>query len=76
MISCEIWLDKGIDGFRLDAFQYVSKDTSWPVFPNGYEKEINKYYGEGPNLHAYIKEMNKEVLSQYPNAMTVMKVPS
>jgi oligo-1,6-glucosidase len=65
------WLDKGIDGFRLDAFQYVSKDTSWPVFPNGYEKEINKYYGEGPNLHAYIKEMNKEVLSQYPNAMTV-----
>jgi oligo-1,6-glucosidase len=26
------WLDKGIDGFRLDAFQYVSKDTSWPVF--------------------------------------------
>lgn len=65
------WLDKGIDGFRLDAFQYVSKDTSWPVFPNGYEKEINNYYGKGPNLHAYIQEMNKEVLSHYPNAMTV-----
>jgi oligo-1,6-glucosidase len=63
------WLDKGIDGFRMDAFQYVSKDTSWPVFPQGYEKNIIQYYN-GPHLHDYIQEMHREVLSKY-NIMTV-----
>ncbi|WP_262490000.1 alpha-amylase family glycosyl hydrolase, partial [Hymenobacter sp. AT01-02] len=33
------WLDKGIDGFRMDAFQFVSKDTTFPVLPAGYEKK-------------------------------------
>ncbi|WP_223284504.1 alpha-glucosidase [Hymenobacter qilianensis] len=64
------WLDKGIDGFRMDAFQYVAKDTTFPAFPAGYEKQILKYYSSGPNLHAYIQEMNREVLSKYP-VMTV-----
>jgi oligo-1,6-glucosidase len=66
----KFWLDKGVDGFRMDAFQFVAKDTTWPVFPPGYEKEINKYYGMGPHLHDYLKEMNREVLSKY-DVMTV-----
>ncbi|MCX2575113.1 glycoside hydrolase family 13 protein [Pedobacter sandarakinus] len=66
----KFWLDKGIDGLRMDAFQYVSKDTSWKAYPPGYEKDIIKYYGMGPNLHRYLKEMNKQVISKY-NVMTV-----
>ncbi|MDX1543974.1 MAG: alpha-glucosidase [Christiangramia sp.] len=61
----KFWAEKGVDGFRLDAFQFVSKDTSFPPLPEGYEKEVIKYYGMGPNLHKYLKELNKEVLSQY-----------
>ncbi len=61
----KFWAEKGVDGFRLDAFQFISKDTTFPALPEGYQKDIIKYYGMGPNLHTYIKEMNREVLSQY-----------
>ncbi len=68
------WLDKGIDGFRLDAFQFASKDPSFPELPKeiiGHPVEIIKFYGNGPHLHDYLQEMNREVLSKYPNVMTV-----
>ncbi|WP_304200449.1 alpha-glucosidase [Flavobacterium alvei] len=70
----KFWLDKGIDGFRLDAFQFASKDPSFPELSKeiiGNTLEIIKYYGNGPHLHDYLQEMNREVLSKYPNAMTV-----
>ncbi|MCB0705267.1 MAG: alpha-glucosidase [Saprospiraceae bacterium] len=61
----KFWAEKGVDGFRLDAFQYVSKDTTFPLLPEGFEKDVIKYYGMGPNLHQYLREMYDEVLSQY-----------
>jgi oligo-1,6-glucosidase len=61
----KFWADKGIDGFRLDAFQFAAKDTSFPAFPAGFEKNFIQYYAMQGNLHEYLKEMNREVLSKY-----------
>ena len=61
----KFWADKGIDWFRLDAFVFASKDTSFPIFPKGFEKNFMLYYSMGPHLHEYLQEMNKEVLSKY-----------
>lgn len=61
----KFWLDKGIDGFRLDAFQFAAKDTTFPEFPKGFEKNFIQYYAMGDNIHTYLKEMNSNVLSKY-----------
>ena len=70
----KFWLNKGIDGFRLDAFQFIAKDDTFPELPKEIVDkplEIIKYYFNGPHLHECLQEMNKEVLSKYPNVMTV-----
>jgi oligo-1,6-glucosidase len=59
------WAKKGVDGFRLDAFQFAAKDTTFPAFPKGFEKDFVKYYAMGPHLHDYLKEMNREVFSKF-----------
>ncbi len=66
----KFWADKGIDGFRLDAFQFAAKDTTFPAFPKGFEKHFSLYYAMQGNLHGYLQEMYKEVLSKY-NVMSV-----
>ena len=65
------WCDKGVDGFRMDALAFISKDTTWPAqLPDEYKGSWPMYYASGPHLHDYIQEMNKEVLSKY-NLATV-----
>ena len=61
----KFWAEKGVDGFRLDAFQFAVKDTSFPPFPEGFEKNFIQYYAMQDGIHEYLKEMNREVFSQY-----------
>lgn len=61
----KFWAEKGVDGFRMDAFQFASKDTTWPEFPEGHEKDFIKWYGMRPQLHEYLKEMYIEVIEPY-----------
>jgi oligo-1,6-glucosidase len=64
------WLDKGVDGFRLDAIAFCSKDTTFPSLPKEYGDKWTLYYASGPHLHDYMQEMNREVFSKH-NIATV-----
>lgn len=72
------WLQKGIDGFRLDVINYISKE---PEFLNGNESigKLMGYYGienyfYGPKLHEYLKEMRRETFDKY-DVFTVGETP-
>ncbi|KAE8383256.1 glycoside hydrolase superfamily [Aspergillus bertholletiae] len=67
------WLDRGVDGFRIDSMNLMSKH---PDLPDG--KVINdepyqsgaEFFASGPRMHDHIREMRTEVLDKY-DVMTV-----
>ena len=65
------WCEKGIDGFRMDVISMISKE---PGLPDGklYPGASYAFSGcvNGPHVHEYLQEMNREVLSRY-DLMTV-----
>lgn len=62
----KFWMDKGIDGFRLDVITCISKDTYFPELPKDMPAgEWFPYYAKGPSLHEYLKEMNRKVFAKY-----------
>ena len=71
------WLDKGVDGFRMDVINLISKDLSFPedpaVLAGGLDNSL-AVAANGPRVHEFLQEMNREVLSKYP-VMTVGETP-
>lgn len=59
------WLDKGVDGFRMDVIPFLSKDTNFPDYPAGRYGDLT-IHANGPRIHEFIEEMNREVLATYP----------
>ena len=70
------WLDKGIDGFRMDVINLISKTEGLPDGPivNG-SGDLSPLVCNGPHVHDYLKEMNAKVLSHY-DIMTVGETPN
>ena len=64
------WLDKGIDGFRMDVIPLISKDQAFSNYPEEHRADPAYFHGSGPRLHEFLQEMNHEVLSRY-DVMTV-----
>ena len=59
------WLDKGVDGFRMDVISLISKKPDLPDGPVG----INGYASfnepaNGPHVHEYLREMREKVLNR------------
>jgi len=71
----KFWLDKGIDGFRMDVIPLISKRLE---FADANEKTFNdiieNVYSNGPKVHQYINEMYESVIKHY-DVMTVGEGP-
>lgn len=71
------WMKKGVDGFRLDVINLLSKNQD---FPNDTLESPNhdgrRFYTDGPRIHEYLKDINKNVFSLYENSMTVGEMSS
>ncbi len=72
------WLDKGVDGFRLDVINYISKPKGLPDGEPfigdlmGYRGIETYYYGE--HLHDYLREINEKAFAPH-NAFSVGETP-
>ncbi|GFG04169.1 oligo-1,6-glucosidase [Aspergillus udagawae] len=73
----KFWLDRGVDGFRLDTMNLVSKTSSFPDAPISKEGSIwqpaNYLFANGPHIHEYLQEMHQEVFSHY-DCMTLAEM--
>ncbi len=72
----KFWLEKGIDGFRMDVINFISKEEGLPTVETDEEGYVSghKHFMNGPNIHTYLHEMNEAVLSHY-DIMTVGEMP-
>jgi oligo-1,6-glucosidase len=75
------WLDRGVDGFRMDVINFISKQ----VGPDGALPDDDtdartvytlggRYYLNGPRVHEFLQEMHREVLAGR-NLITVGETP-
>ncbi|WP_214781766.1 alpha,alpha-phosphotrehalase [Exiguobacterium sp. S3] len=65
------WRKKGIKGFRLDVINLISKEQNFPEDAS----DGRKFYTDGPRIHEYLKEMNREVFDGH-DVITVGEMSS
>lgn len=72
----QFWFEKGVDGFRLDVINLISKNQDFPDDDGSAAPgDGRKFYTDGPRVHEFIHEMNQEVFSKY-DSMTVGEMSS
>jgi oligo-1,6-glucosidase len=71
----KFWLDKGVDGLRLDVISAISKRVDFPDSDTyDFNEIIRKYYANGPRLKEFISELRHQVWNDY-DLMTVGEGP-
>jgi alpha-glucosidase len=76
------WLDKGVDGFRIDVMWHLIKDDQWrdnPVNPDynpnmaTYEQLLPVYSTDQPEVHEVVKQMRK-IIDEYNERMMIGEI--
>lgn len=66
------WAKKGVDGFRLDVINLISKDQA---FPNDEIGDGRRFYTDGPRIHEFLQDVSRDVFAPV-GAMTVGEMSS
>ncbi|WP_287146282.1 alpha,alpha-phosphotrehalase [Aeromonas sp.] len=66
------WAEKGIDGFRLDVINLISKDQT---FPNDDIGDGRRFYTDGPRIHEFLQDVSRDVFAPV-GVMTVGEMSS
>lgn len=69
----KFWLDKGVNGFRFDVVNLISKPEK---FENDYVGDGRRFYTDGPKIHEYLKGLNLNSFGQNPDIITVGEMSS
>ncbi|MCF5729812.1 alpha,alpha-phosphotrehalase [Aeromonas veronii] len=66
------WAKKGVDGFRLDVINLISKDQAFPSDDSG---DGRRFYTDGPRIHEFLQDVSRDVFAPV-GAMTVGEMSS
>ncbi len=66
------WAEKGVDGFRLDVINLISKQQDFPSDDSG---DGRRFYTDGPRVHEYLQEISEAVFQKY-GSVTVGEMSS
>jgi len=67
------WMEKGVKGFRFDVINLISKPEK---YEDDYSGDGRRFYTDGPKVHEYLKELNKETFGKHENIITVGEMSS
>lgn len=69
----QFWMEKGVKGFRLDVINLISKPEK---LENDLQGDGRRLYTDGPKIHQYLKDLNKETFGKGENIVTVGEMSS
>lgn len=74
------WLERGVDGFRLDAINWLGKDTNWPNNPRrlgwrSYYRQVHRYDRDQPQAHEALRSL-RAALKDRPEIVLVGEASS
>ncbi|KAK4618592.1 Alpha-glucosidase [Fulvia fulva] len=78
--AVKFWLDRGVDGFRIDTANRFCKDPNYPDAQRtvaGRWQPGSKYYINGPKMHVWLKELRARMVADFPekDLMLVGELP-